>query len=148
MAGWESLLPKLKEARICISWAKTSVQYGNNKLRIDKNIKISILKKLILNIDNYKNETKMKRTINYLLVLTYAIALLSCVENYDDSFLRTEIDNIKEDISSLKTQVTTMQTVVDAFNEGKVITNVVEMSGGKGSKITFNDGTSIEIVNG
>src|SRR5690554_3489535 len=90
----------------------------------------------------------MKRTINYLLVLTYAIALLSCVENYDDSFLRTEIDNIKEDISSLKTQVTTMQTVVDAFNEGKVITSVVEMSGGKGSKITFNDGTSIEIVNG
>ncbi|NLD24770.1 MAG: hypothetical protein GX670_11170, partial [Bacteroidales bacterium] len=29
-----------------------------------------------------------------------------------------------------------------------VITSVVEMSGGKGSKITFNDGTSIEIVNG
>ena len=41
-----------------------------------------------------------------------------------------------------------MQTVVDAFNEGKVITSVVQMSGGKGSKITFNDGTSIEIVNG
>jgi hypothetical protein len=41
-----------------------------------------------------------------------------------------------------------MQKVVDAFNEGKVITSVVEMSGGKGSKITFNDGTSIEIVNG
>lgn len=90
----------------------------------------------------------MKRTFNYLLVLTCAITLFSCVDDYDDSFLRTEIDKIKEDISSLKTQVTTMQTVVDAFNEGKVITSVVEMSGGKGSKITFNDGTSIEIVNG
>lgn len=90
----------------------------------------------------------MKRTFNYLLVLTCAIALFSCVEDYDDSFLRIEIDKIKEDISSLKTQVSTMQTVVDAFNEGKVITNVVEISGGKGSKITFNDGTTIEIVNG
>ena len=90
----------------------------------------------------------MKRTINYLLALTCAIMLFSCVDEYDDSFLRTEIDKIKEDIGSLKTQVSTMQKVVDAFNEGKVITSVVEMSGGKGSKITFNDGTSIEIVNG
>ena len=90
----------------------------------------------------------MKRTFNYLLVLTCAITLFSCVDDYDDSFLRTEIDKIKEDIGSLKTQVSTMQTVVDAFNEGKVITSVVQMSGGKGSKITFNDGTSIEIVNG
>ena len=90
----------------------------------------------------------MKRTINYLLALTCAIMLFSCVDEYDDSFLRAEIDKIKEDIGSLKTQVSTMQKVVDAFNEGKVITSVVEMSGGKGSKITFNDGTSIEIVNG
>src|SRR5690554_3468270 len=90
----------------------------------------------------------MKRTFNYLLVLTCAITLFSCVDDYDDSFLRTEIDKIKEDIGSLKTQVSTMQTVVDAFNEGKVITSVVQMSDGKGSKITFNDGTSIEIVNG
>ena len=90
----------------------------------------------------------MKRTINYLLALTCAIMLFSCVDEYDDSFLRKEIDKIKEDIGSLKTQVSTMQKVVDAFNEGKVITSVVEMSGGKGSKITFNDGTSIEIVNG
>ena len=90
----------------------------------------------------------MKRTINYLLALTCAIMLFSCVDEYDDSFLRTEIYKIKEDIGSLKTQVSTMQKVVDAFNEGKVITSVVEMSGGKGSKITFNDGTSIEIVNG
>lgn len=90
----------------------------------------------------------MKRTINYLLALTCAIMLFSCVDEYDDSFLRKEIDKIKEDIGSLKTQVSTMQKVVDAFNEGKVITSVVQMSGGKGSKITFNDGTSIEIVNG
>lgn len=90
----------------------------------------------------------MKRTINNFLALTCAIMLFSCVDEYDDSFLRKEIDKIKEDIGSLKTQVSTMQKVVDAFNEGKVITSVVQMSGGKGSKITFNDGTSIEIVNG
>src|SRR5690554_5377056 len=90
----------------------------------------------------------MKRKFNYLLVLTCALTLFSCVDEYDDSFLRSEIDKIKEDIITLKTQVSAMQIVVDAFNEGKVITNVVEMSGGKGNKITFNDGTSIEIVNG
>src|SRR5690554_2174656 len=90
----------------------------------------------------------MNRTINFLLVLTCIITLFSCVDEYDDSFLRTEIDKIEEDISSLRTQVSTIQIVVDAFNEGKVITNVTKMSGDKGHKITFNDGTSIEIVNG
>src|SRR5690554_1253293 len=99
-------------------------------------------------VNHYKKKFKMKRTFIYLIVLTCAITLFSCVDEYDDSFLRTEIDKINEDISSLKAQISTMQTVIDAFNEGKVITNVMEMSGGKGNKITFNDGTSIEIVNG
>ena len=72
----------------------------------------------------------------------------SCVDGYDDSFLKTEIEKIKEEISSLKTQVSTLETVVDALNEGKVITNVEALSGDKGHKITFNDGVSIEILNG
>lgn len=90
----------------------------------------------------------MKRAIHYFFVLASAIVLFSCVDDYDDSFLRTEIDKIKEEISSLKTQVSTLQTVVDALNEGKIITNVEELSGDKGHKITFNDGASIEILNG
>lgn len=90
----------------------------------------------------------MKKAVSYFLVLFSAVFMFSCVDDYDDSFLRTEIDKIKEEISSLKTQVSTLETVVDALNEGKVITSVEALSGGKGHKITFNDGVSIEILNG
>ena len=46
-------------------------------------------------VNHCKNKFKMKRTINYLLALTCAIVLFSCVDEYDDSFLRIEIDKIK-----------------------------------------------------
>jgi hypothetical protein len=90
----------------------------------------------------------MKKTVSYVWVLLSVVVLFSCVDDYDDSFLRTEIDKIKEEISSLKTQLSTLETVVDALNKGKVITNVEALSGDKGHKITFNDGVSIEILNG
>lgn len=90
----------------------------------------------------------MKRTIYYFLMLTSAVILFSCADDFDDSFLKSEIEKIKEEITSLKTQVSAMQTVVDAVNEGKLITSVEELSGGKGHKITFNDGSSAEILNG
>lgn len=90
----------------------------------------------------------MKKVVHYLLVALLSIGLFSCGDDYDDTFLREEIENIKKDLASLKTQVTSMQTVVDALNEGKVITDVEKLSDNKGHKITFNDGTSIDILNG
>lgn len=90
----------------------------------------------------------MKKVVHYLLVTLLSIGIFSCADDYDDSFLREEIENIKKDLASLKSQVTSIQTLVDALNEGKVITNVEKLSGDKGHKITFNDNTSIEILNG
>ena len=90
----------------------------------------------------------MKKVVHYLLVALLSIGLFSCGDDYDDTFLREEIENIKKDLASLKTQVTSMQTVVDALNEGKVITDVEKLSNSKGHKITFNDGASIDILNG
>lgn len=90
----------------------------------------------------------MKKVVHYLLVALLSIGLFSCGDDYDDTFLREEIENIKKDLASLKTQVTSMQTVVDALNEGKVITDVEKLSDSKGHKITFNDGASIDILNG
>ena len=38
--------------------------------------------------------------------------------------------------------------MVEALNAGKVITKVDNMADGKGYKITFNDGTSMDVTNG
>lgn len=88
----------------------------------------------------------MKRQFNLLILLISGILFFSC--EYDDSYLKNEIDKIKTDLSELKKQTTAMQSLVDALNEGKVITKTEALEGGKGYKITFNNGETLEIRNG
>lgn len=88
----------------------------------------------------------MKKNLQLLVLLLSGIFLFSC--EYDDSYLRDEIGKIKDEISQLKDQTNSIKTIVDALNEGKVITNTEELSNNKGYKVTFNDGSTIEILNG
>lgn len=80
------------------------------------------------------------------MLLISGILFFSC--EYDDSYLKNEIDKIKTDLSELKKQTTAIQSLVDALNEGKVITKTEALEGGKGYKITFNNGETLEIRNG
>ena len=88
----------------------------------------------------------MKRQLNLLILLISGILFFSC--EYDDSYLKNEIDKIKTDLSELKKQTTAIQSLVDALNEGKVITKTEALEDGKGYKITFNNGETLEIRNG
>lgn len=88
----------------------------------------------------------MKKTINFFLILLSSAILFSC--SYDDDFLKEEIEKIKTDLSALTTQASSLQTMVEALNAGKVITKVDKLADDKGFKITFNDGTSMDITNG
>lgn len=90
----------------------------------------------------------MKKAVNYLFILMSCIVLFGCSDEYDDSYLRGEIDKIKTEIESLKKQTSSLETIVDALNKGKVITSVDALSDNKGYKITFNDATSIDVLNG
>ena len=88
----------------------------------------------------------MRKSVNFILILLSSAILFSC--SYDDDFLKEEIEKIKTDLSALTTQANSLQTMVEALNAGKVITKVDNMANGKGYKITFNDGTSMDVTNG
>lgn len=90
-----------------------------------------------------------------LLLLSFTISFSSCEDSYDDSAIRNEIDNIngeigdiKTELDALKKQIISVESIVNALNEEKVITNIEELSDGKGYKITFNDATTIEVLRG
>lgn len=88
----------------------------------------------------------MRKNLQLLVLVISGILLFSC--EYDDTYIRDEIDKIKTDLSELKKQTSAIQSLVDALNEGKVISNTELLADNKGYKITFNDGTKIEIFNG
>ena len=89
-----------------------------------------------------------------MLCLGLSFVMTGC-DDYDDSALREEIENINGELSDIKSrletlegQVSSVQAVIDAQKDGKVVTNVEAQTDGKTYILTFNDGTSIEIVRG
>lgn len=88
----------------------------------------------------------MKKSINYLIVFLTSLFVFSCA--YNDDGLWSEIEKIKTDITDLKKQTSSLQTLVDALNAGKVITVVKELEEKNGYEITFNDGKTIQVLNG
>lgn len=88
----------------------------------------------------------MRKSVNFILILLSSAILFSC--SYDDDFLKEEIEKIKTDLSALNKQTNSLQIMVEALNAGKVITKVDNMADGKGYKITFNDGATMDITNG
>ncbi|HZK47688.1 MAG TPA: PL29 family lyase N-terminal domain-containing protein, partial [Atopostipes sp.] len=88
----------------------------------------------------------MKKLRNVLFILLSSILLFSC--EYDDADLWSEIDHIKTELTQINKQVASVESLVEALNKGKIITQVDQLAEGNGYVITFNDGSKIEVVNG
>ncbi len=82
-----------------------------------------------------------KRALSIMLTTILIAITVSCVEDYG-----SEIDKLKEDVSSLKTSVDKLK---EAYEGGKIITGVEPITTEvEGWKITFSDDTAITIQNG
>ncbi|MFI3299284.1 MAG: PL29 family lyase N-terminal domain-containing protein [Rikenellaceae bacterium] len=90
----------------------------------------------------------MKRKILHLAAIALLLGGTSTLKScqYDDSLIWDEIESLKEDIAELNSSVSAMQTIIDALENGSVITSVTETE--TGYTITFSNGESIEITNG
>ena len=88
----------------------------------------------------------MKKLRNIFFILLSSVLLFSC--EYDDADLWSEIDHIKTELTQINKQVASVESLVEALNKGKIITQVDQLAEGNGYVITFNDGSKIEVVNG
>ncbi|CVI66104.1 hypothetical protein BN3659_00409 [Alistipes sp. CHKCI003] len=85
----------------------------------------------------------MKKLFALCCLAAAASGAWSCSDDYDDTALWQEIEQIKTDIASLNQQVTTLQT---AMQDGALITQVTETT--EGYKIDFSNNTSIVVKHG
>ena len=93
-----------------------------------------------------------------LAVCVGTLGLSSCTDEYDDSGLRSDIENLENRVTSLEewqqsvnTDIQSLQTLVAALENRNYITGVVplmENGAEVGYTITFQDGTSINIHHG
>lgn len=85
----------------------------------------------------------MKKLFALCCLAAAAFGAWSCSDDYDDSALWKEIEQIKTNIAALNQQVTTLQT---AMQDGALITKVTATD--EGYKIDFNNNTSIVVKHG
>ncbi len=103
--------------------------------------------------------TMFRRGIAYMLSILFCIGGLSaCNDDYDDTELRNDIENLEERVASLEawqksvnTNIQSLQSLVAALENENAITGVVpviENDVEVGYKITFRTGDSIVIRHG
>ena len=82
-----------------------------------------------------------------------AVATVSCADEFDDTEIWESIDDLEGRVAALEAwqksvnqQISSIQTVVDAWASGKTITDVASTT--DGYTITFSDGSKITLKNG
>lgn len=96
----------------------------------------------------------MKRLLYFLAA---AMMLVGCSDEYDDSALKNEIDDLKDKVTSLEQQIASLKqdaqkinsdiAAMQAIANGIAITKVTENADG-GYTVTFSNGKSYTIANG
>ncbi|WP_300258799.1 PL29 family lyase N-terminal domain-containing protein [uncultured Alistipes sp.] len=95
----------------------------------------------------------MKKILSVFCIATFLFA--SCSDEYDDSKLWQNVNDLKDRIAKLEETVQTMnseigsiQSIVDAVNERDYIVKIEELADKSGYSITFAKGNTITIKHG
>ncbi len=100
----------------------------------------------------YKNQNTMKKGI--LLIFTVLATLVGCGQ-YDDSELKSDINDLKSRMAALEKQcknmnenLTSLQAIVDAIQKQDGIVSVTDLPDGQGYSVKFVSGKVIYLYNG
>lgn len=100
----------------------------------------------------YKNQNTMRKGI--LLVFTMLATLIGCGQ-YDDSELKSDINDLKSRMAALEQQcknmnenLTSLQAIVDAIQKQDGIVSVTDLPDGQGYSVKFVSGKVIYLYNG
>lgn len=106
-----------------------------------------------LNVQPIQTIVAMKKILSVFCIATCLFA--SCSDEYDDSKLWQNVNDLKDRIAKLEETVQTMnskigsiQSIVDAVNERDYIVKIEELADKSGYSITFAKGNTITIKHG
>lgn len=86
----------------------------------------------------------MKNLFKMWMAALLLVGAVGC--EYDDGELWDKVNDLEELVNENKETIATLQSLMEALNQGKVIMNVEQTE--DGYKLTFSDGSSVEVKNG
>ena len=114
----------------------------------------NVSKHLIILINN----KTMKNFKHYALLLFVSVAVFSCSKDYDDTELRSDVNDLKSRVEKLETwcntansQINALQGLVTALEAKDYVTGVSPISEGEkevGYTIMFSKSGAVTIYNG
>ncbi|WP_373176618.1 PL29 family lyase N-terminal domain-containing protein [Bacteroides eggerthii] len=103
-------------------------------------------------------KSTIKKSVLYCLTAFFSLSFSSCNDNYDDSTLRSDIENIAERVAALEAwqksvnaDIKSLQSLVAALESKNLITGVIPLIEGTeeiGYTITFQTGNPVTIKHG
>ncbi len=70
----------------------------------------------------------------------------SCTDEYDDTLVWEEINNLKTSVEKLNSDITSIQTILAKVQSGKYVVDYAKTE--NGCTLTFNDGSTVSVENG
>ena len=70
----------------------------------------------------------MKKRFQFLVLLLSLVFVAGCSDDYNDSYLREQIENLQTDVAAVQPQLSSIQTVDGALDKGTTITNLQELT--------------------
>ena len=86
----------------------------------------------------------MKNIFKIWMAALLLVGAVGC--EYDDAALWDKVNDLEEQVEQNKETIATLQALVEALNQGKVIMNVEQTE--EGYKLVFSDGSTVEVKNG
>ena len=86
----------------------------------------------------------MKNIFKIWMAALLLVGAVGC--EYDDAALWDKVNDLEEQVEQNKETIATLQALVEALNQGKVIMNVEQTE--EGYKLVFSDGSAVEVKHG
>ena len=91
----------------------------------------------------------MKKFLKGFIALSLGLAMVGCAKEYDDTALKSKVDELSSDVNTLKAQQKAMQAVIDVWKAGGYIASIDDSVPGQHT-ITFygDNGKAVVLYDG
>lgn len=88
----------------------------------------------------------MKKFLKGFIALSLGLAMVGCAKEYDDTALKSKVDELSQDVNTLKAQQKAMQAVIDVWKAGGYIASIDDSVPGQHTITFYGDNGKVVVL--